>query len=40
MSNHQLRTPFNSSLHLQDTEVSTYGCRQNNPNISGNNGLS
>ena len=31
MSNKQLRIPFNAPLHPQDTEVSTYGCRQNNP---------
>lgn len=39
MSNKQLRIPFNAPLHPQDTEVSTYGCRQNNPDICGNNGL-
>lgn len=39
MSNNQLRIPFNSPLHPQDTEDSTYGCRQNNPDICGNNGL-
>ena len=39
MSNKQLRIPFNSPLHPQDTEFSTYGCRQNNPDICGNNGL-
>lgn len=39
MSNNQLRIPFNSPLHPQDTEDSTYGGRQNNPDICGNNGL-
>ena len=39
MSNKQLRIPFNAPLHPQDTEVSTYGCRQNNPDICGNNGV-
>ena len=39
MSNKQLRIPFNSPLHPQDTEWSTYGCRQNNPDICVNNGM-
>ena len=39
MSNKQLRIPFNSPLHPQDTEVSTYGCRQNSPDVCGNNGM-
>ncbi len=30
---------FNSPLREQDTETQTYGCRQNNPDICGNNGL-
>ena len=34
------KVPFNSPLNKDDTETQTYGCRQNNPNICGNNGLS
>lgn len=34
-----LRVDFNSPLHESDTESQTYGCRQNNPDICGNNGL-
>ena len=37
MSNKQLIIPFNFPLHPQDTELSTYGCRQNNPDICRNN---
>ena len=32
--------PFNAPLHSLDTERQTYGCRQNNPDICGNNSLS
>lgn len=39
MKNNQLIIPFNAPLHPQDTEVSTYGCRQNNPDICGSNGI-
>lgn len=39
MNNKQLRIPFNSPLHSQNTESSTYGCRQNNPGICGSNGI-
>lgn len=28
---------FNAPLNEKDTETETYGCRQNNPNICGNN---
>lgn len=31
--------PFNAPLNELDTELQTYGCRQNNPDICGNNGL-
>ena len=30
---------FNAPLHELDSEVQTFGCRQNNPNICGNNGI-
>ena len=30
---------FNAPLHEKDSEVQTYGCRQNNPNICGSNGI-
>jgi hypothetical protein len=39
MNEKELRIPFNAPLNEQDTETQTYGCRQNNPNICGNNGL-
>ena len=35
----ELKIPFNDPLHEQDTETQTYGCRQNNPDICGNNGI-
>lgn len=34
------RIPFNSPLNSFDTEDQTFGCRANNPDICGNNGLS
>ena len=34
-----LRIPFNAPLHSVDSATQTYGCRQNNPDICGNNGL-
>ncbi|MCR5110433.1 MAG: hypothetical protein K6B38_05940 [Ruminococcus sp.] len=36
----ELHFKFNAPLHEQDTEEQTYGCRQNNPDICGNNGIS
>ena len=39
MTEKELRVPFNSPLHEYDTETQTYGCRQNNPDICGSNGL-
>ena len=36
----ELKVPFNAPLNPQDTETSTYGCRQNNPDICAYNGLS
>lgn len=39
MSNKDLKVAFNALLHSMDTEASTYGYRQNNPNICGNNGI-
>ncbi len=33
------KIPFNDPLYPQDTEMQTYGCRQNNPNICSSNGL-
>jgi len=39
MSDKKLIISFNAPLNPQDTESSTYGCRQNNPDICGNNGL-
>ena len=34
-----LKFPFNAPLNEMDTESQTYGCRQNNPNICGSNGI-
>ena len=34
-----LKVPFNAPLNEFDTETQTFGCRQNNPEICGNNGL-
>ena len=31
--------PFSSPLNEKDTELNTFGCRSNNPDICGNNGL-
>ena len=39
MSNKNINVAFNAPLHPLDTATSTYGCRQNNPNICGNNGI-
>ncbi len=33
------KVPFNAPLNEGDTETQTYGCRQNNPDICGSNGL-
>lgn len=35
----ELHFGFNDPLNPDDTENQTYGCRQNNPEICGNNGL-
>lgn len=34
-----LHVNFNAPLNEMDSEVQTYGCRQNNPDICGSNGL-
>ncbi len=34
-----LKINFNAPLREEDTATQTYGCRQNNPDICGNNGL-
>ena len=34
-----LRIPFNVLFNSLDSSTQTYGCRQNNPDICGNNGL-
>lgn len=39
MNRKDLSIPFNAPLHSQDTELQTYGCIANNPDICGNNGL-
>ncbi len=35
----KLKIPFNAPLNGLDTETQTYGCRQNNSDICGNNGI-
>lgn len=40
MNEKELRIPFNAPLSPDDTENQTFGCRQNNPYICGNNGMS
>lgn len=37
--NKELLIPFDAPLNEKDTEAQTYGYRQNNPNICGNNSL-
>lgn len=39
MSNKAVKVAFNAPLHPLDTEKVTFGCRQNNPDIYGNNGI-
>lgn len=34
-----LHVKFDAPLHELDSEKQTYGCRQNNPDICGNNGI-
>jgi len=34
-----IHIPFNAPLNLDDTENQTFGCRANNPDICGNNGI-
>lgn len=35
----QIHIPFGAPLNPQDSEMQTYGCRQNNPDICGHNGI-
>lgn len=37
--NRKLKIAFNAPLQKEDTESQTYGCRANNPDICGNNGI-
>ena len=39
MENKELRIQFSAPLNEGDTESQTFGCRQNNPDICGNNGM-
>ena len=34
-----LKVSFNAPLNEQDTEVQTFGCRANNPDICANNSI-
>ncbi|MCQ2496584.1 MAG: hypothetical protein MJ131_08335 [Lachnospiraceae bacterium] len=39
MNNKELRVPFGAKLNDLDTELQTYGCRANNPDICANNSI-
>jgi len=39
METNNLKVPFNVALNELDTEVQTFGCRANNPNICVNNSI-
>ena len=39
MSTKELKVSFNAPLNELDTEVQTYGCRANNPDICANNSI-
>ncbi len=39
MKEKELKISFNAPFNDLDTETQTYGCRQNNPDICGNNGM-
>lgn len=39
MNAKEIKVPFSAPLNEQDTELQTYGCRQNNPDICGYNGM-
>lgn len=39
MKEKELKIPFNAPLHRLDSETHTYGCRANNADICGNNGV-
>ncbi len=40
MNEHKkVKVDFNAPLNKEDTELQTYGCRQINPDICGNNGV-
>ncbi len=39
MDRKDLQIAFNEPLKKEDTENTTYGCRQNNPDICKNNGI-
>lgn len=39
MNKKSLKISFNAPLNTLDSETQTYGCRQNNPDICGSNGM-
>lgn len=39
MKNNLLKVDFNAPLNEKDTELQTYGCRANNPDICSSNGI-
>ena len=39
MNKKDLKIPFNAPLNEKNTELQTYGCKANNPDICANNEL-
>lgn len=39
MNNKEYIIPFGAALNPLDSEIQTYGCRQSNPDICGNNNM-
>ncbi len=39
MNKKMLKVPFGAPLNDEDSEMQTYGCRQNNPDICANNSI-
>lgn len=39
MNKEEIKVAFNEPLRIDDTEMQTYGCRANNPDICANNGI-
>lgn len=39
MNEKEIRVPFSAPLNEEDTEIQTYGCKANNPDICANNAI-